>query len=113
MPHDQSPDPLSVSTAPQPATSPRHRAAVIHRIRTLMEFWGITASQLRNHRAQAPEQAPSIPKYRHPTTGDTWDGRGPQPEWLRKALLREGFTVEKLREAAELHSNADADAASG
>lgn len=82
-----------------------------------MEFWGITATQLQHHKAKPAEQVPTRPKYRHPTTGCTWDGHGPQPEWLRNALLKEGLTVEQLRQAAavasELPSHADADAAGG
>lgn len=97
---DQSPGPAAAPVAPPPPTSPRQRAAIIHRIRTLMEFWGITVTQLRHYKAKPPEQqAPASPKYRHPTTGATWDGQGPQPEWLRNALLKEGFTVEHLRQA--------------
>jgi DNA-binding protein H-NS len=101
VPLDQSPEPAAAPAAPQPATSPRQRAAIIHRIRTLMEFWGITVTQLRHFKAKPPVQAPAAsPKYRHPTTGATWDGQGPQPEWLRNALLKEGFTVEHLRQAS-------------
>ena len=98
-PHPQPPTtPAALDLAP----SPRQRAALIHRIRTLMEFWGITAHELRRHHAAPtrPAPAPASPKYRHPTTGDTWNGHGPQPDWLRHALLKEGYTVEQLRQAA-------------
>jgi DNA-binding protein H-NS len=65
-----------------------------------MEFWGITANQLRHHKVKpAGPPPPASPKYRHPVTGDTWDGHGLQPEWLRQALLKEGYTVEQLRQA--------------
>jgi DNA-binding protein H-NS len=97
---DQSPESVAAPVAPQPSTSPRQRAAIIHRIRTLMEFWGITATQLRHYKSKPSMQVPTSPKYRHPITGATWDGQGSQPEWLRKALLKEGFTVERLRQAA-------------
>ena len=30
--------------------------------------------------------ARALVRYRHPTTGETWSGRGPQPLWLREAL---------------------------
>lgn len=95
MPSDE---PLQ-QTAAEPATSPRRRAALIHRIRTLMEFWGITAHELRHHQAVPTRPPLETPKYRHPTTGDTWNGQGPQPDWLRRALLKEGYTVEQLRQA--------------
>jgi len=81
--------------------SPRERAAVIHRIRMLMEFWGITPDELEQAEmppVAAPAAAVTI-KYRHPHSGETWDGVGPHPQWLRDALLKEGFTVEQLRAA--------------
>jgi DNA-binding protein H-NS len=65
-----------------------------------MEFWGITTHELRRHHAVPAKPAPAGPKYRHPTTGETWNGQGLQPDWLRHALLKEGFTVEQLRQAA-------------
>ena len=36
---------------------------------------------------------------RSPQSGETWDGIGPHPQWLRDALLKEGFTVEQLKPA--------------
>lgn len=44
-----------------------------------------------------PEPVLLGPKYCHPVSGDTWDGQGPQPQWLREALTRQGYTVEELR----------------
>lgn len=90
--------------------STRQRAAVIHRIRTLMEFWGITVSELRRFRPEHVPQRLVLAKYRHPTTGETWDGKGTQPDWLRAALLREGFTVDELRQAAVAHVEVDGSA---
>jgi DNA-binding protein H-NS len=112
---DQSPESVAAPVAPRPSISPRQRAAIIHRIRTLMEFWGITVTQLQRYKARPSGQVPTSPKYRHPNTGATWDGQGPQPEWLRNALLKEGFTVEHLRQATAaatgLPTEAGADAA--
>lgn len=108
------PQPKTTPAALDPAPSPRQRAALIHRIRTLMEFWGITTHELHRHHAAPTRPAPASPKYRHPTTGEMWDGRGPQPDWLRLALLKEGFTVEQLRQAAlkasECSTQAEGDA---
>jgi DNA-binding protein H-NS len=36
------------------------------------------------------------PKYVHPKTGETWDGDGLHPDWLRKALLQEGYYLREL-----------------
>lgn len=96
---EENPPSEGEAAAPEARTSPRHRAAVIHRIRTLMEFWSITEDELQKVRPRRVVRAPAEIKYRHPVSGDTWDGQGPQPEWLRNALLREGFTVEELRQA--------------
>lgn len=89
----------------EPLTA-RERAAVIHRIRMLVEFWGITPEELEE---APPVLLPVVPapavvaavKYRHPLSGETWDGSGPHPQWLRDALLKEGFTVEQLKPTTE------------
>jgi DNA-binding protein H-NS len=83
----------------------RERAAVIHRIRSLVEFWGITPEELEGDLppplpVEVEMPAPAVIKYRHPQSGATWDGVGPHPQWLRDALLKEGFTVEQLKPAA-------------
>jgi DNA-binding protein H-NS len=79
----------------------RERSVVLARIEALMEFWGITVDDLL---APTPEPAEPPPppgplpvKYRHPVTGDTWDGQGAHPDWLRRALLKEGLRVDELR----------------
>ena len=78
-------------------------------IEQIMLFWEITPDEL--HRAPAPVKRPPPPlKYRHPVTGDGWDGVGKQPQWLRDALLREGFTVDELRSSAASSSSAGLDA---
>ena len=93
--------------AARPATlSRRERAAVLARIEALMEFWGITVEDLLAPTPE-PECPPPPPgplpvKYRHPVSGETWDGQGPHPDWLRRALLQEGLRVDELRPATEL-----------
>lgn len=81
--------------------SRRERAAVIARIQSLMEYWAITPDDLADDSTAAvappPEPVPAVIKYRHPVSGDTWDGIGPHPDWLRKALLKEGYRVDELR----------------
>lgn len=88
----------------------KDKAAVISRIQTLMEFWGITPEDLEAAEAtektrpakQSTGQPPvsSAPKYAHPRTGEVWDGQGMQPQWLKDAVLKEGYLVEELRKAA-------------
>ena len=77
----------------------RERAVVIARSQSLIEFWGITQDELD---ADTPfvditPRGPLPIKYQHPLTGETWDGQGPHPDWLRRALLKEGMRVEELR----------------
>lgn len=46
---------------------------------------------------------PVLPRYRHPVRGLCWDGRGRQPQWLRDAVLQEGYLLAQLRcDAARL-----------
>ncbi len=88
--------------------TPEQEAAV-RAILKLMEFWGIAPEELgtdlpeptENHLPviQAAALLPAI-KYRHPVSGDTWDGEGAQPDWLRAALTKEGYTVEELKRLA-------------
>jgi DNA-binding protein H-NS len=80
--------------------SPREREAVLGRISSLMEFWGITLEDLQGE-TSGPSDVPKMPrgaiKYRHPSTGEVWDGDGAHPDWLRRALLKEGFRLDELR----------------
>lgn len=99
--------------APGEALGPKGRAAVLYRIRMLMEFWGISAEELgaagaapASTEANAPAAA-LPPKVRHPVSGETWDGQGPQPQWLRDALLKEGYTPQQLRDAVHQAAAAD------
>ncbi|MCM5682269.1 H-NS histone family protein [Schlegelella sp. S2-27] len=77
------------------------KEAARRRIRFLMEFWQIKPEDIayaaRQPAAPPAEPVPLPPRYRHPVSGDTWDGAGSQPDWLRRALLQEGYTVEELR----------------
>lgn len=47
--------------------------------------------------AEAVATAPPAVRYRHPVRGCTWDGRGVQPQWLRDAVLLEGYLLYQLR----------------
>lgn len=94
------------------ALTQRERDAVIHRIVSLMSFWGITPEELAGAPlAPSPRPAPLAPKYRHPVSGDTWDGQGEHPDWLRRALLNEGYTVQQLRDAVTAPPSRPTDAA--
>ncbi|EIM31704.1 DNA-binding protein H-NS [Leptothrix ochracea L12] len=77
--------------------SEAEKIAAIRTIRKLMDFWRISPKELRG---TTPLQAVSKPHsilYKHPVSGEHWDGKGKQPEWLRLALTKEGYTVEEIR----------------
>ena len=77
------------------------RAAVLRQIRHLIDFYRIEPDELRVPLVplETPESAPvEAPiKYRHPVSGLTWNGVGAQPDWLRHALLQEGYRVAELK----------------
>lgn len=90
--------------------------AVLRSVRKLVDFWQISPDELVDEgmsatavlpEAQASPAAPALPKYRHPVSGETWDGEGSQPEWLRVALTREGFLVEELRIERQAEPSSD------
>jgi DNA-binding protein H-NS len=96
------PDRSDDGGAASAALSRRERAAVLARIEALMEYWGITVDDLLAPTPLVDPPPPAGPrpvKYRHPVTGETWDGDGPHPDWLRRALLHEGLRVDELKPA--------------
>jgi DNA-binding protein H-NS len=74
------------------------RIAAIRKIRKLMDFWRITPAELRGRPVEpVRSREPAEIRYRHPVTAEVWDGQGTQPQWLRDALIKEGYTVDELR----------------
>lgn len=73
----------------------RERAAFetkVAEVLAVMKRAGLTVADL----AEKPGLTRS---YRHPITGETWDGVGHQPGWLKRALLEEGYRPQELRVA--------------
>lgn len=70
-------------------TKKRDRADAIAKVRALMAEYGLTLADLGG-RSTTPAAksagAKVAPKYRNAATGDTWSGRGLQPNWLKAAL---------------------------
>jgi DNA-binding protein H-NS len=78
------------------AAREKELAAVIAQIKEQIAAYEITAEELgfSSKRAAAPKSGKSgglPPKYRNPTTGQTWSGRGRVPAWLGKR--RERFLI--------------------
>lgn len=74
----------------------------VGQIKALMEKHGVTLAELGGGKGggRAPRASKAgspgrkvAPKYRNPATGDTWSGRGLQPNWL-KAALSSGKKIE-------------------
>lgn len=61
------------------------RADAIAKVRALMDEYGLTVADLSSRGVSKPAGKVAA-KYRHPATGDTWSGRGLQPNWLKKEL---------------------------
>ncbi|MGM9488463.1 H-NS family nucleoid-associated regulatory protein [Ideonella sp. YS5] len=96
--HDISRDELVALEVPRGSSAwERQRRIALDQCRQLVAFWHISPRELRDAPSAPPGPLP--PKYRHPVEGHTWDGEGPQPEWLKKALTKEGYTVSELRVA--------------
>ena len=67
------------------------RAQAITKVRSLMSEFGLTVADLGSRSAVAPRKQGGASgkvaaKFRNTATGDTWSGRGLQPNWLKAAL---------------------------
>lgn len=72
-------------------TKREERADAIAKVRSLMAEYGLTLADLSGttkpaRKATAGPTGKVAPKYRDATTGQTWSGRGLQPNWLKAAL---------------------------
>ena len=63
------------------------RAGAVAQVRALMAEHGLTLADL-SAKSSSPKRtgAKVAPKYRDAASGDTWSGRGLQPNWLKQAL---------------------------
>jgi DNA-binding protein H-NS len=69
------------------------RTEAIAKIRALMDDYGLTLADLGGRSAVKNASAPArkplgkvAAKYRNASTGETWSGRGLQPNWLKAAI---------------------------
>jgi DNA-binding protein H-NS len=71
------------------------RADAIAQIHSLMAQFGLSTADIAARSSSPVPRAAAAkvaPKYRDPATGQTWSGRGLQPNWL-KAALASGRTL--------------------
>ena len=71
-------------------TQRAERADAVSQVRSLMSQYGLTLADIGGKAPAAPKrQGPTgkvAAKYRDTATGQTWSGRGLQPNWLKAAL---------------------------
>lgn len=74
-------------------TQRNERAEAVAQVRALMAQYGLTLADIGSRSAAAPRPAGNgkprakvAAKYRDQITGQTWSGRGLQPNWLKAAL---------------------------
>lgn len=75
------------------ATQKRERQDAIAKVKSLMNEYGLSASDLTGKsgtksagKPGAAKGAKVAAKYRNNATGETWSGRGLQPKWLKAAV---------------------------
>ena len=71
-------------------TKKHQRGEAIEKVRSLMAQYGLTPADLGARtpaKGKASGGGGKVPaKYRNPSTGESWSGRGLQPRWLKGAL---------------------------
>jgi DNA-binding protein H-NS len=74
------------------------RAQAVAQVKALMAEYGLTLADLGTRVAATRKSGAGkvAAKYRNPATGDTWSGRGLQPNWLKTALAG-GARLEDFR----------------
>lgn len=77
-------------------TAKRERSEAVAKVKELMAEHGLTISDLGTRSPSKSDRSgirKVAPKYRDSATGQTWSGRGLQPNWL-KAALKSGRKLE-------------------
>jgi DNA-binding protein H-NS len=65
------------------------KSGAIAQVKALMAEHGLTMADLGSRAAGGTRRATTgkvAAKYRNPATGETWSGRGLQPNWLKAAV---------------------------
>jgi DNA-binding protein H-NS len=61
----------------------REKADGVAKAKLIIEQYGLSASDLFSRKAGARSPSGKVaPKYRNPTSGETWTGRGKAPKWI-------------------------------
>ena len=71
----------------------REKADGIAKAKVIIEQYDLTASDLFSRKAGSKGPSGKVaPKYRNPSTGETWTGRGKAPKWI-EGRDRSSFTI--------------------
>jgi DNA-binding protein H-NS len=73
----------------------REKADGIAKAKLIIEQYGLSASDLFTRKAGAKGAGTGgkvAPKYRNPSTGETWTGRGKAPKWI-EGKDRSGYLI--------------------
>ncbi|HMM47300.1 MAG TPA: H-NS histone family protein [Thiobacillaceae bacterium] len=63
-------------------------ASVVAEIQAKMKEYGISVNDLRGSARGSGKRGTVAAKYKDPTTGATWSGRGRAPKWLADELAK-------------------------
>lgn len=63
-------------------------ATVVAEIQARMKEYGITLEDLKGGAKKSKARNAVAAKYRNPTTGESWSGRGRAPRWLADELAK-------------------------
>jgi DNA-binding protein H-NS len=69
------------------------RKLAIDDMRQKMARYRISISELFGRRRNAETRKRPAPKYRDPTSGATWSGRGKPPVWIKEATDRNALLI--------------------
>ncbi|MFC4922847.1 MULTISPECIES: H-NS family nucleoid-associated regulatory protein [Delftia] len=58
------------------------KAGAVTEVRTLVQQYQLTEQDVFPTRGAKPKGSVGEPKYRDPSTGSTWTGRGKPPNWI-------------------------------
>jgi DNA-binding protein H-NS len=70
-------------------TQRQERSDAINKVKSLMSEYGLTAADIAGKATPATRSSAGkkvAAKYRNAETGESWTGRGLQPNWLKSAL---------------------------
>ncbi|MGE8375935.1 MAG: H-NS histone family protein [Diaphorobacter nitroreducens] len=69
------------------------KGEVIAKIRALVADYNLTQEDVFSTGKRKSPAGAGVAKYRDPSTGATWTGRGKPPAWIKEAVDRSAFEI--------------------